>query len=111
MLKSRWHVDDHYIIGHSDISPERKDDPSGYFTWSSLYNKLSVFPDLFNSSLSHKRQHKVIIGTNATYTSERLSKVQTDLVQFGYTHLTLPLGVYDNNTAYVFQVMLTALLQ
>ncbi|KIH59417.1 N-acetylmuramoyl-L-alanine amidase, partial [Ancylostoma duodenale] len=103
MLKSRWHVDDHYVIGHGDISPERKDDPSGYFPWSSLYNELSIFPDLFNSSLSHKRQHTVIIGTNATYTSERLSKVQTDLVQLGYTHLTLPLGVYDNNTAYVFE--------
>ncbi|KIH60941.1 N-acetylmuramoyl-L-alanine amidase [Ancylostoma duodenale] len=103
MLKSRWHVDEHYIIGHSDISPERKDDPSGYFPWQSLYNELSIFPDLFNSSLSHERQRSVIIGTNVTYTSEKLSKIQTDLVQLGYTHLTLPLGVYDNNTAYVFQ--------
>ncbi|KAL6733768.1 hypothetical protein Aduo_004389 [Ancylostoma duodenale] len=79
MLKR--HVDEHYIIGHSDISPERKDDPSGYFPWQSLYNELSIFPDLFNSSLSHERQRSVIIGTNVTYTSEKLSKIQTDLVQ------------------------------
>ncbi|EYC25406.1 hypothetical protein Y032_0012g1873 [Ancylostoma ceylanicum] len=103
MLKNRWHVDDHYISGHSDISPERKDDPSGYFPWSSLYNELSIFPDLFNSSLSDTRQNRVIIGGNVTYTSERLSKVQTDLIQLGYTHLNLPLGSYDNNTADVFE--------
>ncbi|VDO86852.1 unnamed protein product [Heligmosomoides polygyrus] len=103
MLKERWFVDDFYIIGHSDITPARKDDPSGYFPWSSLYNHLSIFPNLFNTSLSESKQRAIIIGGNVTYSPDRLTQIQLDLQTVGYTYLSLTLGVYNDNTSSVFE--------
>ncbi|CAJ0607710.1 unnamed protein product [Cylicocyclus nassatus] len=103
MLKHRWHVHPNYIIAHADIAPERKDDPSGYFPWSTLYEKDSMYPGLFNTSMSHSRQHGVIIGKNVTYTAARLEQIQNDLMELGYKSLILKSGVYDINTAMVFQ--------
>ncbi|CAJ0607577.1 unnamed protein product [Cylicocyclus nassatus] len=103
MLKHRWHVHPNYIIAHADITPENKDDPSGYFPWSTLYEKVSIYPGLFNTSMTHSRQHGVIIGKNVTYTAARLEQIQNDLMELGYKSLILRSGVYDTNTAMVFQ--------
>ncbi|ETN69675.1 N-acetylmuramoyl-L-alanine amidase [Necator americanus] len=75
VLKKRWYVEPNYIIAHSDITPAHKDDPSGYFPWSTLYNGLSVFPDLFTSSLSKDKQHTAF---NRHYSPEIFVKESVD---------------------------------
>jgi len=35
-IRSRWSIDDARIVGHSDVAPERKDDPGELFPWKRL---------------------------------------------------------------------------
>ena len=35
-IRTRWTVDDDRIIGHSDVAPDRKDDPGELFPWKRL---------------------------------------------------------------------------
>ncbi len=36
-IKSRNNIEDKYILGHSDIAPDRKTDPDKHFDWSYLF--------------------------------------------------------------------------
>ncbi|KHJ84153.1 N-acetylmuramoyl-L-alanine amidase [Oesophagostomum dentatum] len=79
MLKRRWHVNDHYIAAHGDSSPAHKNDPSGYFPWESVYHRLSAFPGLYTTNPTHPQLYRVLIGSNVTYTSAKVTQVQNDL--------------------------------
>lgn len=35
-IRTRWRIDDDRIVGHSDVAPERKDDPGELFPWKRL---------------------------------------------------------------------------
>jgi N-acetylmuramoyl-L-alanine amidase len=35
-VRSRWSIDDARILGHSDVAPERKEDPGELFPWKRL---------------------------------------------------------------------------
>jgi N-acetylmuramoyl-L-alanine amidase len=35
-IRSRWTIDDARILGHSDVAPERKEDPGELFPWKRL---------------------------------------------------------------------------
>lgn len=35
-IRTRWKVEDGYIVGHSDVAPDRKDDPGELFPWKRL---------------------------------------------------------------------------
>lgn len=35
-IRSRWTVEDGFIVGHSDVAPDRKDDPGELFPWKRL---------------------------------------------------------------------------
>ena len=35
-IRTRYDIPNHYILGHSDIAPDRKDDPSEHFNWEWL---------------------------------------------------------------------------
>ncbi|RAK61807.1 N-acetylmuramoyl-L-alanine amidase [Phenylobacterium hankyongense] len=35
-IRARWTIDDGKIVGHSDVAPERKDDPGELFPWKRL---------------------------------------------------------------------------
>jgi N-acetylmuramoyl-L-alanine amidase len=35
-IRSRWTVEDNQIVGHSDIAPDRKEDPGELFPWKRL---------------------------------------------------------------------------
>ena len=35
-IRTRWTIDDRRIVGHSDVAPDRKDDPGELFPWKAL---------------------------------------------------------------------------
>ena len=41
VLKKKYNINKKYVLGHEDISPNRKKDPGPYFPWSKL-NKLKL---------------------------------------------------------------------
>ena len=48
-IRERWEIPDHRILGHSDIAPERKEDPGERFPWDVLAQQghgLWVMPDM-----------------------------------------------------------------
>lgn len=48
-IRGRWDIADHRLLGHSDVAPERKQDPGERFPWQTLAEAghgLWVSPDL-----------------------------------------------------------------
>lgn len=71
-LKSMYKVKDYYILGHSDISPDRKTDPGYLFPWTLLKkNKIGLLP---SKKISRKRN----------LINAEIPVVQMLLKEFGY---------------------------
>ena len=71
-LKSKYRVKDYYILGHSDIAPDRKTDPGYLFPWTLLKkNNIGILP---SKKVSRKR----------TLKNSEIPVVQTLLKEFGY---------------------------
>ena len=44
-IRSRWDIPDHFILGHSDVAPDRKIDPGHLFDWALLAShKIGIWP-------------------------------------------------------------------
>jgi N-acetylmuramoyl-L-alanine amidase len=90
MLQERYPaIQQRNIIGHMDIAPHRKDDPSHKFRWSVLAQAgVGVFHDVKSSWLD-----KVIVKQGDS--GDAVSKVQRSLKSYGYG---IKLNdVYDKN--------------
>ncbi|PAV79320.1 hypothetical protein WR25_23068 [Diploscapter pachys] len=79
-LKKRWNVDDHMIISHGDIAPDRKMDISGYFHYKDLYAYLGIFLGLFDTGLSPAEQ-KIVLIDQQIGTEDYIANVQENLKQ------------------------------
>ena len=92
LIKLRYNICDAFILGHSDIAPDRKIDPGYLFPWHQLYNgDIGLMPNI--KSIDNKE-----IPTSG------IKKLQLLLREFGYK-LTIS-EVLDKETLqvlYAFQ--------
>ena len=59
-LTKKYKIKPQFILGHSDISPDRKKDPGEKFPWEFLAkNKISYWHDLNEANLLKKRNKKI----------------------------------------------------
>ncbi len=59
-LVKKYKIHKNFVLGHSDISPDRKKDPGEKFPWKTLsQNKLSVWHNLSNAYLMINRKKKL----------------------------------------------------
>ncbi len=96
----RYGIKAQNIVGHADIAPDRKSDPSGYFDWKKFYAFLGIYDGLFESALTDVQQREVLLHSGSTDT-ERIIKLQQDLAAFGYK--VIQTGVYDLQTQLVVE--------
>jgi N-acetylmuramoyl-L-alanine amidase len=76
-LIKKYNIADYNIVGHSDIAPNRKDDPGQYFDWRYLAeNHVGIFPKVETSN-------NEIITSQGDKGAEVL-KIQKMLKDFGY---------------------------
>jgi N-acetylmuramoyl-L-alanine amidase len=93
-ILSRWPIPQNRIVAHSDIAPDRKEDPGEFFPWQRLASEgIGIWPGKVRPE--PWMMHGVVTG-DAGVTVERL---QNDLATIGYkvpSH-----GQFDDATAAV----------
>lgn len=102
MLISRWHLEPHNIVGHFDIHPAGKNDPSGYFDWKYYYTKLGLYEDIWPSALSDNEKKTVLMSKNS-FKADQLKTLQTRLRNWGYAGSLAVTGAYDLDTEVTIQ--------
>lgn len=91
LLQNKYNIARENILGHSDISPERKIDPGLYFDWNLLKRYGFGIPFCQNNKLSN------MLRLNA----REISSIQTKLKNVGYNiGIT---GILDKQTSDVFR--------
>ncbi len=81
-LINLYNINLKYILGHSDISPDRKKDPGEKFPWKNLAkNKLCWWHKL------HKDKLKKLRNINLSSNKEKVSFIK-NLHQIGYNRIT-----------------------
>lgn len=90
-IRGRWSIEDRMIVGHSDVAPERKDDPGELFPWKrlaaaghGLWAEPAAAPGL---PLAQGEEGAGVFA------------LQAGLTRLGYE--CAPSGVYDARTATV----------
>ncbi|MFC4162536.1 N-acetylmuramoyl-L-alanine amidase [Epilithonimonas zeae] len=97
-IVTRYNIPPTNILAHSDIAPTRKQDPGPLFPWKRLYDDYQV--GMWYDETTKQNFLNQILTTNdivLQYNNpEFVSKIQQQLVQFGYT-LSVN-GVWDKTT-------------
>jgi N-acetylmuramoyl-L-alanine amidase len=93
-ILSRHQIPAYNIVGHSDIAPSRKVDPSHYFNWQMLADKgIGLYPKYIpidSTKLAEEGDDGEVVITT-----------QEMLKSFGYKQEVT--GIFDQNTSYVVQ--------
>lgn len=77
-LIKKYNIADYNIVAHSDIAPDRKDDPGQYFNWRLLAdNSIGVYPDIKD----HKN-NKILVSQGDK--NPEVLKIQKMLKNYGY---------------------------
>ena len=80
-LKKKYKINKRYILGHSDISPDRKKDPGEKFPWYKLAkNNLCLWHKLDKKSI--KKYRKVL-----SLSKKQKKKFLDNLVKIGYVKI------------------------
>ena len=79
----RWRIEPKNIVGHADVAPSRKEDPSGYFDWKHFYENLGILNGLYDSSLTPTEQNQTLLsaesGNASSEVVESIRQMQTAL--------------------------------
>jgi N-acetylmuramoyl-L-alanine amidase len=90
-IRSRWMVEDGRIVGHSDIAPDRKEDPGELFPWKRLaeagHGLWAEPPPAPGAALAEGEEGVGVFG------------LQAGLTRLGYD--CAPSGRYDHHTTAV----------
>ena len=79
MLIKKYKINKNHILGHSDVSPDRKMDPGENFPWKALYkNKIGIWHNLNNNKLSSFRGKATSIKETHLF--------MKNLIKFGYSN-------------------------
>ncbi len=90
-IRTRWDVPDERIIGHSDVAPDRKEDPGELFPWKKLAAAgHGVWVDVLSAPGAVLKEGDEGTGVFA---------LQAGLTRLGYD--CAPTGKYDGHTAAV----------
>ena len=92
-IVERYEIDPTFVLGHSDVAPQRKEDPGAFFPWKRLYEEYKIgawYNDIdkyrFMSQYSESQVNK----------SSFIKSVQTELNKYGYE--IKESGVWDAQT-------------
>ncbi len=76
---SRFKIPHSRIVGHSDIAPDRKDDPGEHFPWEELAPRgIGLWPKI------NKPNVDVVIDLEGIQTESVIRETQTNLADIGY---------------------------
>ena len=91
-LKSKYNIPSQNIIGHSDVAPDRKEDPGEFFPWKS-FSKLGL--GIYHNFITSDSEY-----TGSCYNlgdkGSEIEKIQKSLSKIGYGILVN--GIYDDQT-------------
>lgn len=76
-LKERYKVEDKNILGHSDISHQRKSDPGPKFPWKELYEKHKL-------GTWYETEDKKFFYNSKLFESETPASIMEELKKYGY---------------------------
>ena len=70
LLINKYRIKSYNVLGHSDISPDRKKDPGEKFPWQKLYTyKIGIWHSINSNSLKKMRNQKIPKNQYSTFTS------------------------------------------
>jgi len=76
ILVKKYKIKKKYILGHSDISPDRKKDPGEKFPWEMLAkNNLSFWHNLDQKKIKKFRENKILSKNDENLFLKNLSKI------------------------------------
>ncbi|MGL5123132.1 MAG: N-acetylmuramoyl-L-alanine amidase [Fusobacteriaceae bacterium] len=76
-LKEKYNILDKNILGHSDIAPDRKQDPGPYFPWELLYTK-------YNLGAWYNISDKDFFYNDELFYSETPVSIKKEFAKYGY---------------------------
>lgn len=76
-LKRRYNIPDNHIVAHSDIAPQRKQDPGPYFPWKLLYTKYGI-------GQWYNEADKLHFMNVKNYRTLCTSEIKQEFKKFGY---------------------------
>lgn len=92
-IVERYEIDPTFVLGHSDVAPQRKEDPGAFFPWKRLYDEYNVgawYDDVDKNYYLSQYPYGEIDSTDF------ILKTQKAFAKYGYE--VKETGVWDEQT-------------